>query len=95
MLQPALACPPPETDAETHLRLMAETGTVVQPLVIGDLAPTINAHVRPFLPCVISQLMVATDPPGIPFPGLLARNGIVLGVARNSLTRVKPKGRSF
>jgi hypothetical protein len=89
-LQPALDCPPPYTDAETHLKLTADSGTVVQPLKLDELAPTIKVHVCPFLPCVIFQVMVATEPPGIALPGLLAINGIVLGVARSWLTALNP-----
>jgi hypothetical protein len=89
-LQPALACPPPRTDAETHFKVMADAGTVVHPLELGELAPTIKVQVCPLLPCVIFQLIVATDPLGTVPPGLFARNGIVLGAAFSSPTAVKP-----
>jgi hypothetical protein len=86
MLQPALLCPPPATQAETHLTLIADSGTVVQPLKVCEVVPTIKVHVRPLFPCAISQVIVATVPPRTTPPGLFAMNGIVLGVARSSLT---------
>ncbi|WP_263366717.1 hypothetical protein [Edaphobacter bradus] len=49
-VQPALDCPPPSTDAEMHLRLTADSGTVVQPLKLDELAPTIKVQVCPFFP---------------------------------------------
>ena len=86
ILQPALPWPPPSTDAETHLRLMADTGTVVHPLKLGEPEPTINVHVLPFIPRSISQVSVAVEPPGIVLPGLFAVKEMVRGIARRSLT---------
>ena len=57
MLQPALLWPAPATDAETHLRLTADSGTVMQPLKVGEVVPTIKVHVRPLFPCVIFRLI--------------------------------------
>jgi hypothetical protein len=74
---------------------MADTGTVVHPLELDELAPTINVHVCPFRPCVIFQLIVARDPLATVPPGLFARNGIVLGVALSWPTAVKPIGGVF
>jgi hypothetical protein len=50
MLHPALVCPPPEADAETHFTLMADTGTVMQSRKVEEFAPTIKVHVRPLFP---------------------------------------------
>jgi hypothetical protein len=85
-LQPALACPPPVTDAEVQLTLTADSGTVAQPMKLEEVAPTVKVHVRPFCPLVIFQATVATEPPAMLLPGLFAVNGIVLGVARSKLT---------
>jgi hypothetical protein len=82
-LQPALDWPLPSTDAETHFKLMADTGIVVQPLKLGEFAPTLKVHVCPFRPWVIFQFNVATEPPAIAPPGLFAMNETVLGVTRN------------
>jgi hypothetical protein len=90
-LQPALACPPPSTVAAVHLTLTADSGTVTQPRKLGELAPTLNVHVCPYLPWVIFQVTVATEPPATAPPGSLAVNGIVLGVARSRLTSVNPQ----
>ena len=90
MSHPALDWPPPFTDAETHLKLMADAGTVVQPLSVGELAPTLRVHLSPLRPCVIFQLIIATESPATVLPGLFAINEIVLGVARNWLTAVNP-----
>ena len=90
MLQPALLSPPPATDAETHLMLTADSGTVVQPAKLDEVVPTIKVHVCPFLPCVISQEMEASELPVITPPGLFAINGIVLGIAWSSVTWTNP-----
>jgi hypothetical protein len=90
-LQPALACPPPPTEAETHLTLTADSGTVAQPLKLDEVVPTLKVHACPFLPWVMFQATVATVPPAIVPPGLLTVNGIVLGVARSRLTTVNPQ----
>jgi hypothetical protein len=94
-LQPALVCPPPEADAETHFTLMADIGTVMQSLNVAEVVPTIKVHVRPLFPCLMFQVIVATEPPAMLPPGLFAVNGIVSGKARNSLTAVNPPGRLF
>ena len=73
-VHPALVWPPPETQAETHLTLTADTGTVVQPRKLDELVPTIKVQVRPFLPWVRSQVMVATEPLITTPPGLFAIN---------------------
>jgi hypothetical protein len=69
---------------------MADTGTVVHPLKLGEPEPTINVHVLPFIPRWISQVSVATEPPGMVLPGLFAVNEMVPGVALSSLTAVNP-----
>ena len=91
-LQPALTCPPPSTDAEVHLTLTADDGTVAQPLKLEEVVPALNVHICPFLPWVMFQATVATELPAMVLPGLLAVNGIVLGVALNKLTRQNPVG---
>jgi hypothetical protein len=50
VVQPALACPPPSTDAETHFMLTAETGTDMQPSKFDEVVPAIKLHISPFLP---------------------------------------------
>ena len=85
-LQPALVCPPPSTDAEVHLTLTADAGTVTQPLKLGEVVPALKVHIFPLLPWVIFQATVATVLPAMVLPGLFAVNGTVLGVALNMLT---------
>jgi hypothetical protein len=90
-LQPALACPPPSTVAAVHLTLTADSGTMAQPMKLDEFVPTLKVHVFPNFPWVIFQVTVATEPPGTAPPGSLAVNGILLGVARSRLTRLKPQ----
>jgi hypothetical protein len=89
-LQPALACPPPSTVADTHFTLTAEAGTAVHPSKLGDVVPAFNVHISPFLPCSTFQETVATVLPATFPPGLFAVNEIVLGVARRMPTQQNP-----
>jgi hypothetical protein len=89
-LQLALARPPPVTDAETHFRATAVAGTVMQPLNFDDIATADRFQLRPVPPGVRLHVIVAADPLTISLPGLLAVNGIVLGVACIMLTTLIP-----
>jgi hypothetical protein len=75
------------------LKLTADIGTVVQPMKLDELAPTNNVHVRPLFPLMRFHLTVATEPAATVPPGLLATNGMVLGVACNWLIAQNPPGK--
>jgi hypothetical protein len=86
VVQAALTCPPPSTEAETHFTLTADSGTVVHPLKLELVVPTESIQAVLFRPCVRFQLTVATEEPFIKAPGVFARNVTVEGVARKSDT---------
>jgi hypothetical protein len=83
VVQPAVAPRlAPVVVAAEHFRLTADVGTVVQPVNVDALAPTLSVQVR-WLWVFNENVTVADALPATVDPGLFAVKEIVAGVAVN------------